>query len=307
MSEFITTANTTTFVRSLLGEPTTEYFSDAEIALYIKIGIMMVMGKYWYLLGETDKTVTPTSLVANTPYIAMPGASVGTAQATAVLDDATFGGTYTYKGDLTYRVEIDGTTPDTFKWSKDGGTTWEASLVAITTVAQALDNGVTVTIAASTGHTLTDLWDSDCDATDCSKIVKVEVASTGKQLRYINEDEIWKYDPYDDGGASSNYLNLWYLPVKTVVGDFPDAMRPLIAFEAASYGLLKDKSLDAGFLRMKKQAEDAAIIAMSVAQMQEPFVMGDSGELITTYTSTNPVAWSFRDGKIYLYKYNAGV
>jgi hypothetical protein len=58
------------------------------------------------------------------------------------------------------RVEIDATgTPDTFKWSKDGGSTWEATGVAITGAGQALADGITIDFGATTGHTLGDRWD----------------------------------------------------------------------------------------------------------------------------------------------------
>jgi len=61
-----------------------------------------------------------------------------------------------------YVVEIDATgTPDTFKWSHDGGSTWEAAGVAITGAAQTLDCGVQVTFANTTGHTLGDTWTSN--------------------------------------------------------------------------------------------------------------------------------------------------
>ncbi len=66
----------------------------------------------------------------------------------------------------TYRVEIDlSGTPDEFKWSKDGGTTWEAENVAITGAAQELEDGVIIAFGTTTGHTLGDYWDFTCDAT----------------------------------------------------------------------------------------------------------------------------------------------
>lgn len=75
------------------------------------------------------------------------------------LDDLTAGGTSTTNDVVNYKVEIDATgTPDTFKWSDDGGTTWDATGVAITGAAQTLNNGVTVTFTATTGHTLADYW-----------------------------------------------------------------------------------------------------------------------------------------------------
>lgn len=77
------------------------------------------------------------------------------------LDDLTPGGTYSGNGSTDFRVEIDASvpSPDTFKWSNDGGVTWEATGVAITGAAQTLENGVTITFGAIDGHTVGDLWD----------------------------------------------------------------------------------------------------------------------------------------------------
>ena len=75
------------------------------------------------------------------------------------LDDMTTGGTFTGSAVTNYRVRIDGTgTPDTFEWSNDNGSSWEATDVAITGAAQTLEAGVTVTFAATTGHTLNNYW-----------------------------------------------------------------------------------------------------------------------------------------------------
>lgn len=95
------------------------------------------------------------------------------------LDDATSGGTFKKQSDYDYRVEIDGTgTPDTFKWSDDGGSTWEATGVAITGAAQTLSRGVTVTFAATTGHTSGDYWDIACTA-ECQKPADANTAPSG--------------------------------------------------------------------------------------------------------------------------------
>lgn len=77
----------------------------------------------------------------------------------AGLDDVTVAGTFTGTVDRRFLIEIDAAdTPDTFKWSKDGGNTWEAETVAITGAAQALTEGITIAFAATTGHTLGDQW-----------------------------------------------------------------------------------------------------------------------------------------------------
>ncbi|GAI44328.1 unnamed protein product, partial [marine sediment metagenome] len=71
------------------------------------------------------------------------------------------GGTFTGASALSYEIEIDGgdpIDPNTFKWSDDGGSTWDATTVAITGSAQTLNNGVTVTFGAMTGHVTADSW-----------------------------------------------------------------------------------------------------------------------------------------------------
>jgi len=100
------------------------------------------------------------------PFVTEPTLQWPTATITPViftgtgLNDATSGGAFTGVVSVDYRVEIDAAaSTDTFKWSDDGGTTWKATGVAITGVAQALNEGVTITFAATTGHTLGDYWD----------------------------------------------------------------------------------------------------------------------------------------------------
>lgn len=87
------------------------------------------------------------------------GATIGVATITGSgLDDATSGGTYSFDGVKTIKVEIDlAAATDTFKWSDDGGVTWTEDVV-ITGSAQTLSNGITITFAATTGHTLADYW-----------------------------------------------------------------------------------------------------------------------------------------------------
>jgi hypothetical protein len=73
------------------------------------------------------------------------------------LDDMTSGGTYSGTADSLYTITIDAIgAPDTFSWSRDGGAVTAG--VSITGSAQTLDQGVTVTFAATTGHALNDNW-----------------------------------------------------------------------------------------------------------------------------------------------------
>ena len=92
------------------------------------------------------------------------------------LDDATSGGTYSGSLKAEFRVEIlTAATPDTFRWRKDNGN-WSAP-VAITGGAQALSDSVTVTFAATTGHTVGDFWIIDIPNLPAEVLVFRELSS----------------------------------------------------------------------------------------------------------------------------------
>jgi len=58
-----------------------------------------------------------------------------------------------------FLVQIDSVgAVDTFEWSKNGGITWEQTLVPITGSVQLLDNGAIITFGHVTGHVLGDSW-----------------------------------------------------------------------------------------------------------------------------------------------------
>lgn len=137
---------------------------------------------------------------------------------------------------------------------------------------------------------------------DCAKVLRVEVAETRKLLRKIEPDELWKYSVYDDGAAATSYLNIWFLEYYDATTDFPEALRPLIAIEAALMAKTKDTgAVDAGILSLHRQFEESAIAFLSTDSMYEPTVFGDSAQE-EAYTDSNPCAWAFKENKIYLYK-----
>lgn len=74
------------------------------------------------------------------------------------LNDAVSGGKPTGPAaNYIFSITIQATgSPDTFEWSVNGGSLHTG--IHITGVAQALSQGVTITFAATTGHTLGDLW-----------------------------------------------------------------------------------------------------------------------------------------------------
>lgn len=105
------------------------------------------------LAGATD----PTSIYWNCGY-SPDVSSVATASfAGAGLNDLTSGGTYTGAGWATYVVIVSAVgAPDHFQWLKNG--TGLSSPIAITGSAQSLSDGVTITFAATTGHTVGASW-----------------------------------------------------------------------------------------------------------------------------------------------------
>ncbi len=106
------------------------------------------------------------------------------------LDDATSSGTYTGTTIMsTYEIEIDGTgTPDTFKWRKDAGS--YTSTVNITGSAQSLDEGVSITFLATTGHTLADLWTITVSPDGTIFLVTGGFNSSNElELRYLADGE----------------------------------------------------------------------------------------------------------------------
>lgn len=73
------------------------------------------------------------------------------------LEDISLTGTYTGSEAATFDVEIDAEgTPDTFKWRKNDGA--YTTGVAITGAAQLLSDGISVTFAATTGHSYSFSW-----------------------------------------------------------------------------------------------------------------------------------------------------
>ncbi len=101
----------------------------------------------------------------------------------AEIGEATFTGTgtlrmgtdgeFTGTATLSYRVQIDGVgAPNTFKWSDDGGATWDALTVNIVAGLISLNNGVEINFNGTTGGVSGDRWDFSAVVQDTIKITE---------------------------------------------------------------------------------------------------------------------------------------
>ncbi|MBN2120281.1 MAG: DUF2341 domain-containing protein [Candidatus Omnitrophica bacterium] len=138
-----------------------ETLSDTPAEVYWG-GALVTVGNYIYAFRgnqspdfwKYDPSTDTWSEVAN------PTIGPLTFSSQTALDDMTTGGAYTGEENLMrYRVQIDSEgTPDTFRWSDDNGSTWQATDIPITGASQDLNNGITVTFGATSGHTNSTRW-----------------------------------------------------------------------------------------------------------------------------------------------------
>jgi hypothetical protein len=134
---------------------------------------------------------------------------------TGGLDDCTSGGTYTGSEVKTFVVEIDNATatPQTFRWSSDGGESWKGVGIAITGTAQTLEEGVTVTFGSTTGHALEDRWTFDAIPYPDIPQMKRIMTRWGRIFGFINDYLYWSA-PFDEtnwGGyeGEGDWLGIW--------------------------------------------------------------------------------------------------
>lgn len=140
---------------------------NTTIAGNVGIGVTSFGTSAVKVLGLGLGTTPSTSPADMVQLYATDTTTVGSVTFTGSgLNDGTSGGTFTYGTTLNYRFQVQGTNaPDTFKWSDDGGATWDAENVGMTGAAQTLNNGVTATFGATTGHTINDRWDFTATST----------------------------------------------------------------------------------------------------------------------------------------------
>lgn len=117
------------------------------------------------------------------------------------LNDITTGGSFIGSTSKTFFVEIDsiGST-DTFRWSTDNGETWKNTNVDIAETPQTLEDGVTISFGATTGHTLGNYWTIDVTTNLLDNPVKINYikvparidigSDIGCKLRDILHDDV---------------------------------------------------------------------------------------------------------------------
>ena len=62
----------TAFIRSLISESSAKHWTDDEITLYKKFGMIAVMSKFWYMMAPTEMKSATASLSASTAYVELP-------------------------------------------------------------------------------------------------------------------------------------------------------------------------------------------------------------------------------------------
>ena len=125
------------------------------------------------------------------------------------LNDITAAGTYTGSGITTFQVEIDlAAATDKFKWTRNGGVSWTSG-VAMTGAAQTLALGVTVTFAATTGHTLADKWEFTAKGSPIRLLSSVTTTKTADSYTGTDEDD---FNREDSKETDVDIGDGWYSP-----------------------------------------------------------------------------------------------
>lgn len=123
---------------------------------------------------------------------------------------------------------------------------------------------------------------------DGFKIVRLENAGTGAKLKYIEDDEFFRWANLPPGtpqrwtfsdekimqlptpnASEANYWRLWYLPEAITLANLPSCLHALVAIEAVLGARIKDDNVRREIVYMKDNFTHSATIALSVAQVQD--------------------------------------
>jgi len=179
------------------GTYTGDSVKEFEVEVDAKDGILTTAlgaGGTGYAVGDTF-TVNTGSVLATGTVVTEAGGVVATytidtagdgySVAAGVATTATSG---SGNDDLTIDIS---TLADSFKWSNDGGVTYEAELIQMTAGAQALEEGATITFAAVVGHTTGDKWAfTATPSTGADTIVRHYDESKSELVDYVVDEKV---------------------------------------------------------------------------------------------------------------------
>lgn len=124
------------------------------------------------------------------------------------------------------------------------------------------------------------------DTEPCFKVSRFEVASTGQKVKFIDDDELWKYHDTEDeyhcilkGGkimllytpatTETGYFRIWYLPDLGTLAKLPKPLHPLLGVDIAMTAKIKDDQLKAHLMAMRNHYASVATKALSIPQVQD--------------------------------------
>jgi len=262
------------YVRSLIGESEATYkmWSPGEVTIYKAVGITTVLAEFWNLLAVTHKKIVLCPKTASDPYITLPTISTAvdldSASEQKVLSVAsTTGfakGGHVVIGEGTVRQEV--------------------------RMIGSVQAGVSLTMWENLEYTHTAVQGDVVELQRAiHKVVRVEYASTGRKLDYIEDDKLFLYETggenapqvwlHEDnkirqvptpGATEAEYWRVWYLPEFTVLSQLPDILHPLIALEAVINARIKDERLMRALLMKRDHLASIAMGTLAIAQLQEP-------------------------------------
>lgn len=218
------------FISGIVYDPSDSETFTEQSGLYFKIkpeGFRMNISDFQIQEFDNSHNSDHPKIIDNNTTVSIIEDAIYTGL-DSTRDDMTSSGAFSGSSDQRYLIEIDGIPgTDTFQWSKDGGSTWESTGVAITGAEQDLDvaTGVKITFGATTGHVVGDSWvvsakidfngDFYFKAYGICPSIEGDKILAGARITIV-------YDEYSDGDdedvfptpfqASQNYANIeeWF-------------------------------------------------------------------------------------------------